>query len=71
MTTRHVPTSFPAGTSGAEAFASYLALPPSLAKVRHEEEAYLAAAPWTHTLKQRGYQVVRSCAPDLADLRHL
>jgi hypothetical protein len=31
--------------------------------VRHEEEAYLAAAPWTHTLKQRGYQVVRSLLP--------
>ena len=45
------------------AFAAYLALPPSLAKVKHEQEAYAQAAPWVQTLQLRGYRLIQQLLP--------
>ncbi|CAM9788371.1 unnamed protein product [Chrysoparadoxa australica] len=59
----HVPSSMPAGTTPAASWEQYLLLPPSLAKVRHEQEAVEAAKPFQRRMYRDGYKLVSHLLP--------
>eukprot|EP00903_Cladosiphon_okamuranus_P009171 g8759.t1 len=60
----HVPEGLmPKGTSTAEAYQRYLQLPPSLAKIRHEQLCTEASKPVASALRARGYTTLEQLLP--------
>ncbi|CAM9412521.1 unnamed protein product, partial [Ectocarpus sp. 8 AP-2014] len=67
----HVPHGLmPKGTTPEEAYRRYLELPPSLAKIRHEQLCTEASQPVASALRARGYTVLEQLLP-LSKLEHL
>lgn len=57
-------------TNGHKCLPRYLQLPPSLAKIRHEQLCREASGPVARALRSRGYALARDLLP-LSKLRHL
>ncbi|CAM9092452.1 unnamed protein product, partial [Ectocarpus fasciculatus] len=67
----HVPHGLmPIGTTPEEAYQRYLELPPSLAKIRHEQLCTEASQPVASALRARGYTMLEQLLP-LSKLEHL
>lgn len=58
-----VPSTMSSSTSPAEAFARYCNAAPSLAKVKHEQEAFLIAKEYALELKSEGFSCIRQLLP--------